>query len=89
MRLTGEAIAGATAFDARNINRNCNYDGEAHHEMQHNLQHLIELRRLRPAMELSLELMDKSRKSPDPAVHPAVGHWTIRRTRSPAGSRAQ
>jgi len=59
VRLTREAIAEATAFDARDINRNFDYDAEAYREVQHHLQHLIELKQLRSAMELALELMDK------------------------------
>jgi len=59
VRLTREAIAEATAFDARDINHNFDYDAEAYREVQHHLQHLIELKQLRPAMELALELMDK------------------------------
>jgi hypothetical protein len=59
VRLTREAIAEATAFDARDINRNFDYDDEAYREVQRNLQRLIELGQLRPAMELSLELMDQ------------------------------
>ncbi|MEW6252819.1 MAG: hypothetical protein AB1716_19455 [Planctomycetota bacterium] len=57
VQLTREAIAEATAFDERDINRNFDYDVEAYREVQHNLQRLIELKQLRPAMELSLELM--------------------------------
>ena len=54
---TRQAIADATGFDARDINRNFDYDAEAYREVQRNLQRLIELGQLRPAMELSLELM--------------------------------
>lgn len=59
VRLTREAIAEATAFDEGDINRNFDYDAEAYREVQHNLQRLIELKQLRPAMELALELMDQ------------------------------
>ena len=59
VRLTREAIADATAFDVRDINRNFDYDAEAYREVQHNLQRLIALGQLRPAMELALELMDQ------------------------------
>jgi len=54
---TRQAIADATTFDERDINRNFSYDGEAYAHVQRNLQRLIELGQLRPAMELSLELM--------------------------------
>ena len=54
---TRQAIADATVFDERDINRNFSYDGEAYSHVQRNLQRLIELGQLRPAMELSLELM--------------------------------
>lgn len=56
---TRQAIADATAFDEREINYNFSYDHEAYDEVQQNLRRLIELEQLRPAMELSLELMDK------------------------------
>ena len=56
---TQQAIADATAFDERDINRNFSYDGEAYDHVQRNLQRLIKLGQLRPAMELSLELMDE------------------------------
>jgi hypothetical protein len=55
--MTRAAIADATAFDERDINRNFDYDAEAYREVQRNLQHLIELKQLRLAMELALELM--------------------------------
>jgi Zn-dependent M32 family carboxypeptidase len=58
-RLTRAATAEATAFDARDINRNFDYDAQAYREVQHNLQRLIELKQLRAAMELALELMDQ------------------------------
>lgn len=56
---TGQAIADATAFDEREINYNFDYDHEAYGEVRQNLRCLIELGQLRPAMELSLELMAK------------------------------
>jgi len=56
---THQAIADATAFDERDINHNFSYDDEAYREVQRNLHRLIELGQLRPAMELSLELMAK------------------------------
>ena len=54
---TRQAIADATAFDERDINHNFSYDYAAYGEVQQNLHRLIELGQLRPAMELSLELM--------------------------------
>ena len=51
------AIADATDFDERDINRNFSYDDEAYEEVKRNLSRLIDLGQLRPAMELSLELM--------------------------------
>jgi uncharacterized Zn finger protein len=60
LAMTRQAIADATAFDERDINRNFSYDGEAYCQVQRNLHRLIELGLLQPAMELSLELMDKA-----------------------------
>jgi hypothetical protein len=57
MAETRQAIADATAFDERDINHNFSYEAYGH--VQRNLQRLIELGQLRPAMELSLELMDE------------------------------
>ena len=57
--MTRQAIAAATAFDERGINHNFRYDYEAYSAVQRNLQLLIEAGHLRPAMELSLELMDQ------------------------------
>ena len=54
---TRQAIASATDFDEREINCNFDYDSEAYEEVKRNLGRLIELGQLRPAMELSLELM--------------------------------
>lgn len=54
-----QAIANATAFDERDINYNFSYDDEAYSAVQRNLQCLIELGHVRPAMELSLELMNQ------------------------------
>jgi hypothetical protein len=59
LAVTRRAIADATAFDEREINYNFDYDHEAYDEVRHNLRSLIKLGQLRPAMELSLELMDK------------------------------
>ena len=54
---TRQAIADATAFDERDINRNFAYDYEAYHELKRNLGRLIDSGRLRQAMPLALELM--------------------------------
>jgi hypothetical protein len=54
---TRQAIADATDFDERDINRNFDYDYEAYREVKGNLSRLIHLGELRLAMELSLELM--------------------------------
>jgi hypothetical protein len=54
---TRQAIADATAFDERDMNRNFDYDYAAYSEVKRNLARLIKLGHLRLAMELSLELM--------------------------------
>jgi hypothetical protein len=54
---TRQAIADATDFDERDINRNFDYDSAAYTEVQRNLGRLIDRGELRLAMELSLELM--------------------------------
>jgi len=54
-----QAIADATDFDERDINRNFSYDYEAYDAVKRNLSRLIGLGQLRLAMELSLELMDQ------------------------------
>ena len=54
---TRQAIADATDFDERDINRNFSYDYEAYGEVRRNLSRLIDLGGLDLAMELSLELM--------------------------------
>jgi uncharacterized Zn finger protein len=54
---THQAIADATAFDERDINRNFAYDDEAYHEVKRNLGRLIDAGQLRPAMQLALGLM--------------------------------
>jgi len=54
---TRQAIADATDFDEREINRNFHYDHEAYHAVRRNFGRLIATGRLRDAMELSLELM--------------------------------
>ena len=51
------AIADATDFDERQINRNFDYDDDAYGEVKRNLGRLIDSGQLRLAMELSLELM--------------------------------
>jgi hypothetical protein len=56
---TRQAIADATAFDERDINRNFRYDHAAYSEVKRNLGRLVKLGHLRPAMELSLELMKR------------------------------
>jgi len=54
---TRQAIADATDFDEREINRNFSYDYAAYAEVKRSLSRLVEMRQLRTAMELSLELM--------------------------------
>jgi hypothetical protein len=54
---TRQAIADATDFDDRDINRNFDYDYGAYAEVKRNMGRLIDLGELRLAMELSLELM--------------------------------
>jgi hypothetical protein len=56
---TRQAIADATDFDERQINRNFDYDSEAYGEVKRNLVRLIGSGHLRLAMELSLELMEQ------------------------------
>jgi len=56
---TRQAIADATDFDEREINYNFDYDFEAYGEVKRNLGRLIKLGHLRPAMDLSLELMEQ------------------------------
>jgi hypothetical protein len=55
--VTRQAIADATDFDERDINRNFDYDYEAYREVKRSLSRLVGLGELRVAMELSLELM--------------------------------
>jgi hypothetical protein len=59
MVATRQAIADATAFDQREINRNFSYDYAAYEAVKRNLSRLIARGRLQSAMELSLELMKK------------------------------
>jgi len=54
---TRQAIADATDFDERDINRNFDYDYEAYHEVKRNLSRLIDSGQLHLAMQLALELM--------------------------------
>jgi hypothetical protein len=56
---TRQAIADATDFDEREINRNFDYDFAAYEAVKRNLGRLVVLGQLRLAMELSLELMDR------------------------------
>jgi hypothetical protein len=56
---TRQAIADATDFDERDINRNFSYDYAAYEAVKRNLSRLVGLGQLRLAMELSLELMDQ------------------------------
>ena len=56
---TRQAIADATDFDARDINRNFDYDYEAYSEVKRNLARLINAGQLHPAMQLALELMKR------------------------------
>jgi len=56
---TRQAIADATDFDERDINRNFSYDYAAYDSVKRNLSRLVSLGQLRLAMELSLELMDQ------------------------------
>ena len=54
---TRQAIADATDFDNRDMNRNFDYDSEAYGEVERNLGRLIESGRLIQALPLALELM--------------------------------
>jgi uncharacterized Zn finger protein len=54
---TYQAIADATAFDKRDINRNFAYDYAAYGEVKRNLDRLIDAGQLQLAMRLALELM--------------------------------
>lgn len=56
---TRHAIADATDFDEREINRNFSYDHAAYDEVQRNFVRLIDLGQLRLTMDLSLELMER------------------------------
>jgi len=54
---TRQAIADATDFDERDMNRNFAYDHAAYAELKRNLGRLISSGQLRQAMTLALELM--------------------------------
>jgi hypothetical protein len=56
---TRQAIADATAFDKRDINRNFAYDYQAYSETKRDLGRLIGAGQLRLAMPLALELMKR------------------------------
>ena len=56
---THQAIADATAFDQRDINRNFAYDYEAYGEVKRNLGRLIAAGQLRLAMQLAPDLMKR------------------------------
>ena len=56
---TRQAIADATAFDARDINRNFDYDYEAYGEVKRNLGRLVASGQLRLAMQVALDLMKR------------------------------
>jgi hypothetical protein len=56
---TRQAIADATDFDEREINRNFSYDYQAYGAVKRNLGQLIKQGHLRAAMDLSLELMSQ------------------------------
>ena len=52
-----QALADATSFDRRDVNRNFAYDYEAYHEVKRSLGRLIDSGQLQLAMQLALELM--------------------------------
>jgi len=54
---TLQAIADATAFNRRDINRNFAYDYGAYEEVKRNLGRLLGAGQLQPALRLALELM--------------------------------
>jgi hypothetical protein len=56
---TRQAIADATNFDKREINRNFDYDDQAYREVKRNLGRLIDSGQMRQAMPLALELMKR------------------------------
>ena len=56
---TRQAIADATDFDERAINRNFDFDYEAYSEVKRNLARLLDAGQLNLAMQLALELMKR------------------------------
>jgi hypothetical protein len=56
---TRHAIADATRFDEREINRNFAYDYQAYGTVKQNLSQLVASGQWKPAMELALELMEQ------------------------------
>ena len=56
---TRQAIADATDFDEREINRNFDFDYDAYSEVKRNLARLIDAGQLNLAMQLALELMKR------------------------------
>ncbi len=56
---TRQAIADATAFDPRDINRNFDYDYQAYRAVQRNLGRLVTAGQLRLALQLALELIKR------------------------------
>jgi hypothetical protein len=56
--LTRQAIAAATRYDKRDMNRNFVYDHDAYDTVKRNLSRLIEQGQMGLAMELSLDLME-------------------------------
>jgi hypothetical protein len=56
---TRQAIADATAFDKRDINRNFDYDYAAYSEVKRNLGRLVAGGQCRLALQLALELMER------------------------------
>ncbi|MDZ4688059.1 MAG: hypothetical protein SH850_23545 [Planctomycetaceae bacterium] len=56
---TRMAIADATDFDERDINRNFDYDYEAYRQVKRNLSRLIDAGELPSAMQLALDLMKR------------------------------
>lgn len=57
--LTRQAIAAATYYDKRDMNRNFVYDHDAYNTVKRNLSRLIQQGQMGLAMELSLELMEQ------------------------------
>jgi hypothetical protein len=57
-----QAVADATAFDARDVNRNFDYDYEAYGEVNRNLGRLVASAQLRLVMQLALDRMKRGRR---------------------------